>query len=119
MVVPTYEQRLIMKNAEERPTYFMCGKRSLPALMDKARAEADQLLKELQMFYTFGGKVEIEIFPVYHELCYSVGAKLTFDGALVRAEDTCDLLFLTLNNLMLNRMLKSGMISFAKGGETA
>ena len=72
MVVPTYEQRLIMKNAEERPTYFMCGKRSLSALMDKARAE-----------------------------------------------DTCDLLFLTLNNLMLNRMLKSGMISFAKGGETA
>lgn len=102
-------------NAEERPTYFMCGKRSLPALMDKARAEADQLLKELQMFYTFGGKVEIEIFPVDHELSYSVGAKLTFDGALVRAEDTCDLLFLTLNNLMLNRMLKSGIVSFGKG----
>jgi hypothetical protein len=109
--------KLLKARADENPTYFMCGKKSIPALVEKAKKEAAQLLKELELFYSFGGDVDIIIEPVHHELCYSIGATLTWNGKAIKSEDTCDLLFLELNELMLNRMLKSGMVSFGNVGK--
>ena len=108
----TLSDKLLERRADENPTYFMCGKKSIPMLVEKAKAEAEQLLKELEQFYTFAGDVDIIIEPVSHDLCYSIGATLTWNGKAIKSEDTCDLLFLELNELMLNRMLKSGMVSF-------
>lgn len=104
--------KLLKARADEEPTYFMCGKKSIPDLVEKAKKEAAQLLKELELFFVFGGEVDIVIEPVHHGLCYSIGASLTWNGEVIKSEDTCDLLFLELNELMLNRMLKSGMVSF-------
>lgn len=108
----TLSDKLLKERADENPTYFMCGKKSVPMLVEKAKAEAAQLLEELELFYTFAGDVDIIIAPVHHDLCYSIGATLTWNGKPIKSEDTCDLLFLELNELMLNRMLKSGMLSF-------
>lgn len=108
----TASDKLLIARADEHPTYFMCGKKSIPALVEKAKKEAAQLLEELKLFYTFAGEVDIVIEPIHHELCYSIGATLTWNGKAIKSEDTCDLLFLELNELMLNRMLKSGMVSF-------
>ena len=37
--------------SEENPTYFLCGRRDIYGLMEKAKAEAAQILKEFSMFY--------------------------------------------------------------------
>lgn len=108
----TLSDKILKERADDNPTYFMCGKKSIPALVEKAKAEAVQLLKELKAFYSFAGDVDIVIEPVQHDLCYSIGATLMWNGEAIKSEDTCDLLFLELNELMLNRMLKSGMVSF-------
>ena len=47
-------------------------------------------------------------------MCWSITGTLTVNGETVKTEDPCDLLFLELNELMLKRMLESGMVSFGR-----
>ena len=98
----------------ENPTYFLCGRRDIPELVEKAKAEAEQILKEFSMFYTTAGELAIEIYPIQYVMGFSIGGKLTWDGETVMEESDCGLLFLHLNEVMLNRMIKLG---FPSGGE--
>lgn len=103
-----------MKPAEiENPTYFLCSRRDIPALVEKAKAEAAQILKEFSMFYTTAGDLAIEIYPVQYVMGFSIAGKLTWDSETVMEESDCGLLFLHLNEVMLNRMIKLG---FPSGG---
>lgn len=97
----------------EKPTYFFCGRRDIPSLVKKAKAEAVQILKEFAIFYKTTGKLGIEIEPIQYELGFSIGGKLTWDGETVMQENCCDLLFLHLNEVMINRMIELG---FPSGG---
>lgn len=98
----------------ENPSYFFCGKRDIPNLVEKAQAEAAQILKEFAMFYTTRGKLAIEIEPIQYALGYSIGGKLTWDGETVMEETDCGLLFLHLNEVMLNRMIQLGLPSYGR-----
>lgn len=89
--------------------YFMCRRSEVPELVTKAEAEARILLDELAVFYR--GDIDIRIAPESHGACMSIGADLLVGGELVRHEDCCELLFLTLNDLILKRMLQSGVVS--------
>ena len=97
----------------ETPTYFFCSRRDIPGLVEKAKAEAAQILKEFSMFYKTAGELAIEIEPVQYALGFSIGGKLTWDGETVMEESDCGLLFLHLNEVMLNRMIQLG---FPSGG---
>lgn len=100
--------------SEENPTYFLCGRRDIYALMEKAKAEAAQILKEFSMFYRTAGKLAIEIEPIQYAMGYSIGGKLTWAGEVVMQETDCGLLFLHLNEVMLNRMIQLGIPSYGK-----
>lgn len=108
----SYSQRLIAENAEQHPTYFLCGSNSVHRLMAQAQSEADQLVKELRAF--FPDEIDIVIGSTQHLLGWSVTAALFYNGKEIRREDPCELLFLELNMLMMKTMLKSGMVSFGK-----
>ena len=97
----------------ENPTYFFCSRRDIPGLVEKAKAEAAQILKEFSMFYKTAGELAIEIEPIQYALGFSIGGKLTWNGETVMEESDCGLLFLHLNEVMLNRMIKLG---FPSGG---
>lgn len=104
-----------MKKAKEieTPTTFFCGRRDIPHLTEKAKAEAEKILKEFSVFYTTAGQLAIEIYPIQYELGFSIGGRLTWDGETVMEESDCELLFLHLNEVMLNRMIQLG---FPSGG---
>ena len=95
----------------ETPTYFLCSRKDIPSLVKKAKEEAAQILKEFSMFYRTAGELAIEIFPIQHPMCFSIGGKLTWDGDTLLEESDCSLLFLHLNEVMLNRMIKLGIPS--------
>ena len=97
----------------ETPTYFFCSRRDIPGLVEKAKAEAAQILKEFSMFYRTAGELAIEVAPIQYALGFSIGGKLTWDGETVMEESDCGLLFLHLNEVMLNRMIQLG---FPSGG---
>lgn len=97
----------------ETPTYFLCGRKDIPVLMEKAKAEAAQILKEFSMFYRTAGELAIEINPIQYTMGFSIGGRLTWDGETVMEESDCGLLFLHLNEVMLNRMIQLG---FPSGG---
>lgn len=99
---------------KERPTYFLCSRRDVPGLMKRAEAEAAQILKEFAAFYSTAGKLEIVIEPIQHFRGFSIGGRLTWDGETVVEESDCGLLFLQLNDVMINRMLQLGLLSFGK-----
>lgn len=101
-------------NKYDFPTYFLCGLRDIPALVKRAKAEAEQMLKEFAMFYKTAGVLAIEIYPIQHVMGYSIGGKLTWDGKPILEESDCGLLFLHLNEVMLNRMIQLG---FPSGGK--
>ena len=104
-----------MKNKAEieNPTYFFCCRKDIPGLVEKAKAEAEQILKEFSMFYRTAGTLAIEIEPIQYALGFSIGGRLTWDGETVMEESDCGLLFLHLNEVMLNRMIQLG---FPSGG---
>lgn len=95
-------------------SYFLCSKSEVPKLVAKAKAEADQILKEFSMFYRTAGTLSITIEPIQHGMGWSIGGKLLWDNSVVREESDCGLLFLTLNDVMINRMLQLGIPSFGK-----
>lgn len=101
----TYSQMIIKKHAQKKPSYFMCGQRSVNRLVDKAKEEADKILCELRAFYK--GNIGIAIEPKEHDLCWSITATLTVNGENVKTEDPCDLLFLELNELMLKKIIEN------------
>lgn len=98
----------------ENPTYFLCSRKDIPSLVEKAKAEASQILKEFSMFYRTAGELAIEINPIQYAMGFSIGGRLTWDGATVMEESDCGLLFLHLNEVMLNRMIQLG---FPSGGD--
>ena len=98
----------------ENPTYFLCARKDIPKLIEKANAEAAQILKEFAMFYKTAGELAIEIYPIQYPMGFSIAGKLTWDGKTVMEESDCGLLFLHLNEVMLNRMIQLG---FPSGGK--
>jgi hypothetical protein len=66
------------------------------------------------MFYRTAGKLAIEIEPIQYAMGYSIGGKLTWDGEVVMQETDCGLLFLHLNEVMLNRMIQLGIPSYGQ-----
>lgn len=110
----SYTKMLIKERAEESPNYFMCSKKAVNRLSEKARREADNILKDFLEF--FAGDVGIDIVPREHEIVWSIAATLTVNGNAVKTEDPCDLLFLELNELIMKRMLESGYVSFGRVG---
>ena len=98
----------------EIPTYFLCGRKDIPSLVEKAKAEASQILKEFSMFYRTAGELAIEINPIQYAMGFSIGGRLTWDGETIMEESDCGLLFLHLNEVMLNRMIQLG---FPSGGK--
>lgn len=98
----------------ETPTYFLCGRGDIPGLVAKAENEAAQILKEFSMFYRTAGELAIKIEPIQYPLGYSIGGKLTWDGETIMEETDCGLLFLHLNEVMLNRMIQLGIPSGGK-----
>lgn len=101
----------------EQPTYFSCGQRDISGLVSRARAEADQILNEFSMFFKTAGTLSIKVEPIEHETCYSIGGKLMWDDQVLLSESDCGLIFLHLNEVMLNRMIQLGIPSgLAKGG---
>lgn len=99
---------------KENPTYFLCSRKDIPSLMKKAKVEATQILKEFAMFYRTAGELAIEINPIQHVMGFSIGGRLTWDGKTIMEESDCGLLFLHLNEVMLNRMIQLG---FPSGGK--
>lgn len=97
----------------ETPTTFLCGRRDIPNLTQKAKAEAEQILKEFAVFFKTAGQLAIEIYPIQYEMGFSIAGRLTWDGETVMEESDCELLFLHLNEVMLNRMIQLG---FPSGG---
>lgn len=97
----------------ENPTYFLCSRRDIPKLVEKAEAEAAQILKEFAMFYKTAGELAIQIYPIQYPMGFSIGGRLTWDGNTLLEESDCGLIFLHLNEVMLNRMIQLG---FASGG---
>ena len=98
----------------ENPTYFLCSRKDIPSLMEKAKKEATQILKEFSVFYRTAGELAIEINPIQYAMGFSIGGRLTWDGETVMEESDCGLLFLHLNEVMLNRMIQLG---FPSGGK--
>lgn len=99
---------------KEQPSTFLCSRRDIPYLVEKAKVEAVQILKEFSMFYRTAGELAIEINPIQYAMGYSIGGRLTWDGETVMEESDCGLLFLHLNEVMLNRMIQLG---FPSGGD--
>ena len=91
---------------EENPSYFFCQRRHVPELVKRAKTEAAAILKEFSLYYQAAGTLEIVIEPIQHVTCWSIGATLTWDGQPVKKEDSADLLFLELNELMLKRLIE-------------
>ena len=115
--VLTYSQKIIKEHAEEEPSYFLCGRKDVRSLTEKAKKDAENLLREFAAF--FKGDIGITIGVKEHFLGWSITATLTVNGEEVKTEDPCDLLFLELNELMLERMTKLGIPSrAAKYAET-
>lgn len=100
--------------AKEKPTYFLCSRKDIPGLVAKAEAEAAQILKEFSDFYTTAGELTIKIEPIQYACGFSIGGKLLWDGEPVLEEKDCGLLFLHLNEVMLNRMIQLGIPSFGR-----
>ena len=103
--------------AEEHPTYFLCSRRDIPSLVAKAEAEAAQILKEFSMFYKTADKLIIKIEPIQYACGFGISGKLLWDGEPILEEKDCDLLFLHLNEVMLNRMIQLGIPSFGQTEE--
>ena len=101
--------------SKERSTYFLCNRRDVPVLVKKAEAEAISVLKDCGMYYKTTGTLEITIEPEECFRGYSIGGSLTWNGRTVIKESDCSLIFLQLNNMVLNRMLELGIPSFSKG----
>lgn len=91
----------------ERPedregTYFLCRRSEIPSLLEKAKKEAEQILKELRQYYT--GDFAVRAYANHHVEGHSIAGDLLVSGEVCRTFDPIDLLFLELNELMIVRI---------------
>lgn len=94
----------------DHSTNFMCSKKDIPALTEAAKEEAERVLRDFYAIFRPARPVSIEIYTVEHPLCYSIGARLLWDGDdVIRDESCCDLLFIDLNQMILKRMTELGI----------
>ena len=112
MSAVNYHQRINEEYSKEHPDYFSCTARDVPRLVEKAKQEAEKILRELSDFYV--GNIGIDVGTKRHGMCWSITGTLTVNGVVVKTEDPVDLLFLELNELMIKRMLECGMVSFRR-----
>ena len=66
------------KYETENPTYFLCSRRDIPYLVEKAKNEAAQILKEFSMFYKTSGELAIEIKPIQYVMVFYQSEKNMF-----------------------------------------
>lgn len=93
----------ISERLEEHPgTYFLCRRSEVPGLLEKAQAEAEQILKELRQYYR--GDFSIRAYANHHAEGHSIAGDLLVSGEVCRTFDPIDLLFLELNELMIVRI---------------
>ena len=93
----------MIERLEEHPgTYFLCRRSEVPGLLEKAREEAEQILSELQHYYT--GDFCIVAYEKRHIEGCSIAGDLLVSGEVCRTFDPIDLLFLELNELMITRI---------------
>ncbi len=85
--------------------YFLCRRSEATKLLEKAKTEAAEILKELKAFYT--GDIGITAYINRHVMGYSVAGDLTINGEICRSYDPIDLCFLELNELMMKRLIES------------
>ena len=95
----------------EDPSYFLCEKHDVPDLVRKAQKESEDILNELKHYAT--GDIGICIKPYQYAYGWSIGADLTVNGEVVRSETCCEMIFIDLNMIMLNAMIRNG---FPSGG---
>lgn len=94
----------------DHSTNFICSKKDIPKLTEAAKEEAERVLRDFHQFFRPARPVSIEIYTVEHPLCYSIGARLLWDGDdVIRDESCCDLLFIDLNQMILKRMVELGI----------
>ena len=85
--------------------YFLCRRSEATKLLEKAKTEAAEILKELKAFYT--GDIGITAYINRHVIGCSVAGDLTINGEICRSYDPIDLCFLELNELMMKRLIES------------
>lgn len=85
--------------------YFLCRRSEATKLLEKAKTEAAEILKELKAFYT--GDIGITAYINRHVMGCSVAGDLTINGEICRSYDPIDLCFLELNELMMKRLIES------------
>ena len=85
--------------------YFLCRRSEATKLLEKAKTEAAEILKELKTFYT--GDIGITAYINRHVMGCSVAGDLTINGEICRSYDPIDLCFLELNELMMKRLIES------------
>lgn len=85
--------------------YFLCRRSEATKLLEKAKTEAAEILKEFKTFYT--GDIGIAAYINRHVMGCSVAGDLTINGEICRSYDPIDLCFLELNELMMKRLIES------------
>ena len=75
--------------------YFLCRRSEATKLLEKAKTEAAEILKELKTYIN------------RHVMGCSVAGDLTINGEICRSYDPIDLCFLELNELMMKRLIES------------
>lgn len=85
--------------------YFLCRRSEATKLLEKAKTEAAEILKELKAFYT--GDIGITAYINRQVMGCSVAGDLTINGEICRSYDPIDLCFLELNELMMKRLIES------------
>ena len=94
----------------DHSTNFICSKKDIPRLTEAAKVEAEQILRDFHVYFRPDRPVSIEIYTVEHPLCYSIGARLLWNGDdVIRDESCCDLLFIDLDQMILKRMVELGI----------
>ena len=94
----------------DHSTNFICSKKDIPKLTEAAKKEAERILRDFYAIFRPARPVSIEIYTVEHPLCYSIGARLLWNGDdVIRDESCCDLLFIDLDQMILKRMVELGI----------
>lgn len=91
--------------------YFLCSKSESIELLKKAQEEATKVLDEFKIYYA--GDIGINVYVKKHVMGYSIAGDLTVNGEKCETYDPIDLCFLTLNELIIKRLIE------IKRGDTA
>lgn len=92
------------REGEATESYFLCSKRAIPSLLEKAEREKQQILLELRLYYNCN--IDIEIVVAQHFRGFTIGGRLIVNGKKVREYELLDLLFYDLNALIMSAIVK-------------